>query len=132
VRPTDAPQNVVRRWVDAVNERDIGALLDVADDEIVCRPLSIAGGGGTFTGHEGLRRWIGRLSAVETDLHARCDEIRPLGGNLVAAFGELCVNDRVLSPWTLVASVRDGKISAAQSFFSDERTMKETGLLGGE
>ena len=126
---TDSSLDLIRRWVDAVNDRDIEALLEVADGEILCRPLSVGGGGGTYIGHDGLRRWIGRLSPY---LHVRCDTIRPLGDGLVVAFGVLLVRDRVASPWALVASVRDGKVCAAQSYFSDEHTLATLGLLGDE
>jgi hypothetical protein len=51
---------------------------------------------------------------------------------LVVAFGVLLVRERVASPWALVASVRDGKVSAAQSYFSDEHTLATLGLLGEE
>jgi hypothetical protein len=121
--------DLILRWVDAVNDRDIDALLEVAHKEILCRPLSVGGGGGTYIGHDGLRRWIGRLSP---DLHVQCDTIRPLEGGLVVAFGVLLVRERVASPWALVASVRDGKVSAAQSYFSDEHTLATLGLLGEE
>ena len=126
---TDRSLDLIRRWVDAVNDRDIDSLLEVAHEEILCRPLSVGGGGGTYIGHDGLRRWIGRLSP---DLHVRCDTIRPLEGGLVGAFGVLLVRERVASPWALVASVRDGKVSAAQSYFSDEHTLATLGLLGEE
>ena len=59
---TDSSLDLIRRWVDAVNDRDIDALLAVAHEQILCRPLSLGGGGGTYIGHDGLRRWIGRLS----------------------------------------------------------------------
>ena len=44
---TDSSLDLIRRWVDAVNDRDIDALLAVAHEEILCRPLSLGGGGGT-------------------------------------------------------------------------------------
>jgi SnoaL-like protein len=123
---TDSSLDLIRRWVDAVNDRDIDALLEVAHEEILCRPLSLGGGGGTYIGHDGLRRWIGRLSP---DLRVRCDTIRRLEGGLVVALGVLFVRERVGPPWALVASVRDGKVSAAQSYFSDEHTLTTLGLL---
>ena len=126
---TDSSLDLIRRWVDAVDDRDIDALLEVAHEEILCRPLSVGGGGGTYIGHDGLRRWIGRLSP---DVQVRCDTIRPLEGGLVVAFGVLFVHERVGAPWALVASVRDGKVSAAQSYFSDEHTLATLGLLGEE
>jgi ketosteroid isomerase-like protein len=126
---TDSSLDLIRRWTDAVNDRDIDALLEVADEEVLCRPLSVGGGGGTYIGHDGLRRWIGRLSP---DLHVRCDTITSLEGGLVVAFGVLLVRDRVSSPWALVASVRDGKVAAAQSYFSDEHTLATLGVLGDE
>jgi SnoaL-like domain len=125
---TDSSLDLIRRWVDAVNDRDLDALLQVADDEILCRPLSLGGGGGTYIGHDGLRRWIGRLSP---DLHVRCDTIRALDGGLVVALGVIFVRGRVGPPWALVASARDGKVSAAQSYFSDEHTLTTLGLLEG-
>jgi len=123
---TDSSLDLIRRWADAVNDRDIDALLEVAHEEILCRPLSLGGGGGTYIGHDGLRRWIRRLSP---DLHVRCDSIRPLGGGLVVALGVLFVRGRVGPPWALVASVREGKVSAAQSYFSDEHTLVTLDLL---
>jgi len=126
---TESSVDLIRRWVDAVNDRDIDALLEVAHEEVLCRPLSVGGGGGTYTGHDGLRRWIRRLSP---ELRVRCDSIRPLTGGLVVALGVLLLRERVASPWALVASIRDGKVSAAQSYFSDEHTLATLGLLGDE
>jgi SnoaL-like domain len=123
---TDSSLDLIRRWVDAVNARDLDALLAVASEEILCRPLSVGGGGGTYIGHDGLRRWIGRLSP---DLRVRCDTIRPLAAGLVVALGVLFVRERVGPPWALVASVRHGKVSAAQSYFSDEHTLATLGVL---
>jgi hypothetical protein len=51
---------------------------------------------------------------------------------LVGAFGVLLVRERIGSPWALVAAVRDGKVSAAQSYFSDQNTLATLGLLGEE
>lgn len=125
--------DVLRRWVDAVNARDLDALLTVADEDVICRPMSVGGGGATFTGHAGLRRWIARLAAVASDLHVRCDRIDALGPTRAAAFGVLCADERVVSPWALVASVRDGKVCAAQSYFTDRDTLARVdGLEDGE
>ena len=124
------PVDVLRRWVDAVNARDLDALLAVADQDIICRPMSVRGGGATFTGHAGLRRWIARLAAVASDLHVRCDRIDALGPTRAAAFGVLYADERVVSPWALVASVRDGKVCAAQSYFTDRDTLAAIDGLG--
>jgi ketosteroid isomerase-like protein len=126
---TDSSLDLIRRWVDAVNARDLDALLQVADDEVLCRPLSLGGGGGAYIGHDGLRRWIARLSP---DLHVRCDSIRALEGGLVVALGVLLVRGRLGPPWALVAATRDGKVVAAQSYFSDEHTLTTLGLADSD
>jgi hypothetical protein len=132
VDAAEPSRDLVWRWVDAVNRRDVEALLGMADEDIICRPLRIAGVRGIYAGHAGLRQWISILRAEGSDYEVRCDEIRTLGNGLVAAFGVLLHDGCATAPWALVASVHNDKLTHMESYFSVETTLARMGLLGQE
>jgi ketosteroid isomerase-like protein len=48
---------IVRRWFDAAERRDIDACLALAHPEIESHSLIAEAEGGTFRGHDGVREW---------------------------------------------------------------------------
>jgi ketosteroid isomerase-like protein len=73
-----------RLVIDAVNRRDLDALLRLMDDDVeaVSRIAAVEGG---LHGHDGIRRWWDEWFAAFPDYQMAIDEIRDLGDVTVAA-----------------------------------------------
>ncbi|TMK97607.1 MAG: nuclear transport factor 2 family protein [Actinobacteria bacterium] len=48
---------LLRRWIDAFNARDIEALIAYSDPSIELHSVFAAVGGAIYRGHDGMRRW---------------------------------------------------------------------------
>jgi hypothetical protein len=55
--------------------------------------------------------------------------IRTLPDGRVALFGEVCLEETVVSPYTLIATVRDGKVALTRSYLATEETLRLLKLL---
>jgi hypothetical protein len=97
--------------------------------EIDCYPLQIATVSGHYQGHEGVRRWIDDMVASDIGHHVQAVGIRTIGEGRVALFGVLLVEGKEISPYSLIATIRDGKVAAMRSYLSDEETMEHLKLL---
>ena len=130
--PDDEPDpqhRLVRRWATAVNERDREALVSFSHPEIDCYPLQIATVSGHYQGHEGMRRWLDDMVASDIGHHVRAIGVRTLSDDRVALFGVLLVEGKEISPYSMIATIRDGKVAAMRSYLSDEETMEHLKLL---
>ena len=72
------------RAFDAINRRDLGALLALMDDdvEVVSRIVSMDS---AFHGHDGIRRWWENWFKVFPDYNIEVDDVGALGDRIVAA-----------------------------------------------
>jgi ketosteroid isomerase-like protein len=130
--PDDEPDPVhrlVRRWATAVNERDAEKLNSYSDPEIDVYPLQIATVGGHYQGYEGMRRWLDDMVASDIGHHVEFVSIRTLDDGRVALFGSLFVEGKEISPYSLIATIRDDKVIGMRSYLSDEETMEHLKLL---
>jgi hypothetical protein len=130
--PDDEPDpshRLVRQWATAVNARDPERIVELSDPGIVLNPMQV-GISGHYKGHDGVREWIADL--VATDLGHRVDfrGIRTLPDGRVALFGEVFIGDRSISPYSLLVTLRDGRVAATRSYLSDEDTLRQLKLLG--
>jgi len=55
--------------------------------------------------------------------------IRTLDDGRIALFGALLVEGKEISPYSLIATLRDDKVIAMRSYLSDEETMEHLKLL---
>jgi ketosteroid isomerase-like protein len=106
--------DVFRRFHEAWTENDLNGVLELADPEIVARPVH----GWLFTrleyrGHDGLRQWFHEMKDPWDSFETRVVEVHPTddGGvmgflHLVAHRGEETLDARVAS----FAEFRDGRI----------------------
>ena len=76
------------RVIDAVNRRDLDAVLTVMDDDVesVSRIVAVEGG---LHGHDGFRRWWENWFDVWPDYNIEVLEVRDLGNMTVAALRAL-------------------------------------------
>jgi ketosteroid isomerase-like protein len=125
----DPNQRLVRLWATAVNERDRDALVSYSHPDIDCYPLQVAVVSGHYSGHDGVRRWMDDMDASGTGHNVEATGIRTLPDGRVALFGVLLVEGKEISPYSLIATIRDGKVSGMRSYLSDEETMEHLKLL---
>jgi hypothetical protein len=130
--PDDEPDpqhRLVRQWARAVNERDRDTLVALSHPDIDCYPLQIATVSGHYQGHDRLRRWIDDMVASDIGHQVEFRDIRTLTGERVALFGALFVEGKEISPYSLIATLRDGTVVGMRSYLSDEPTMEHLKLL---
>jgi ketosteroid isomerase-like protein len=125
----DPNHRLVRQWARAVNERDRDALVEHSTADVDCYPLQIATVSGHYQGHDGLRRWLDDMVASDIGHQVEFNRIRTLADGRVALFGCLFVEGKDISPYSLIATLRDGKVAAMRSYLSDEETMEHLKLL---
>ena len=119
---------LVRRWARAVNARDPDTLVGLSTHDIQLHPMQV-GISGHYRGHDGLRRWIEDLVASDLGHQVEFRGIRTLPDGRVALFGELFLGDTSISPYSLIATLRDGAVATTRSYLSDEETLKLLKLL---
>ena len=130
--PDDEPDpqhRLVRQWARAVNERDRDTLVALSHPEIDSYPLQIATVSGHYQGFDGLRRWIDDMVASDIGHQVEFRGIRTLADGRVALFGTVLVEGKEISPYSLIATLRDGKVAGMRSYLSDEETMEHLKLL---
>jgi len=68
---------LVRRSLDAVNRRDLEALIALMDHEVRVVSRIAAVEGGLLRGHEGIRKWWDNWLEAFPDWRGRCIALRP-------------------------------------------------------
>ena len=106
--------DIVRQAFDAFSRRDAGALIALADPDIVLRPPTgrLAGREDPYRGHEGLRAYLADVGRVWQELRSEPDEYIELGDRVlctgrVYAWG---VGRVVDAPAGWVWRLRDGRL----------------------
>jgi hypothetical protein len=125
---TDPDRRVVRVWAQAVNARDAETAVAHSHPDIDLNPMQIAVAG-HYSGHEGLRAWLSDIVASRLGHQVHYLGIKTLPDGRVALFGEVRLEDTVISPYTLIATVRDGKVAITHSYLADEDTLRLLKLL---
>jgi ketosteroid isomerase-like protein len=124
----DPQHDLVRRWARAVNARDTETVVALSDPDIDLYPMQIAVSG-HYRGHEGLQRWIADIVASDIGHQVEFRGIRTLPDGRIALFGEVVLGETSISPYSLLVTLRDGKIGSTRSYLSDEDTLKLLRLL---
>jgi ketosteroid isomerase-like protein len=118
---------VVRRYVDALNRRDLPAMLELLDPDVeLLTPR------GPRRGHDGVRKWLGEPYA-ELDVERIIDRIQ-VAGHVVVASG------RIRHLWresgelgdeaeiAVLAQVENGRIVRVQTFNDEAAALAAAGL----
>jgi hypothetical protein len=128
ITETDPDQIVLRRWAQAVNTRDVEEIVALSQPDIQLHPMQIAVSG-HYSGHDGIRDWIRDILASGIGHNVRYLGIRTLPDGRVALFGEVRLEETVVSPYTLIAEIRDGKVAVTRSYLATEDTLRVLKLL---
>ena len=121
-------RTLVRRWAEAIIDRDVATVLNLSHPDIECQPLRLQWPG-VYRGRAGLVNWMLDLVVVPNGDRVSIERVERISPERVAVFGTMQIEDKAVSPYTAVAIVRDGKVAAVRSYLSDEPTMERLGLL---
>jgi ketosteroid isomerase-like protein len=124
-----ADESLIRRWADAINQRDLDALIEIAHPDIELHPLQF-GVSGDFKGHDGVRTWVETFRDWDPGHQVRVESVKTLADGRVALFGTIVIEGEPSSPYALIGEVRDGKVAVMHSFPNDEDTLEKLGELG--
>jgi ketosteroid isomerase-like protein len=119
------------RAFDAINRRDLGALLALMDDdvEVVSRIVSMDS---AFHGHDGIRRWWENWFNVFPDYNIEVDDVGALGDRIVAALralGNGAGSDLPVEDTIWLASLwRRGKCVWWRTFYTRDEALEAAGL----
>lgn len=125
-----ASENVelVRRWNDAFNRRDLDALLEATSSDFEFLPyLGALIERTAYHGHDGVRRYFRDADAAWQTIEARLDEVRDLGDRTLA-LGELHgkgrasgLDVRLSLAW--VGEIHDGRLTGLYSYETEAEAL---------
>jgi hypothetical protein len=120
------------RGIDALNRKDLAALLELVHPEVSASPLIAAVQGTAYEGHAGIRKWWDDLYGAFPDFRVEVDGIRSRGEMTVAslrATGRGAGSDVPIDwPMWHVAGWREGKCVLWQTFSSEAEALRVAGL----
>jgi ketosteroid isomerase-like protein len=130
-------QNVeaLRQALDAYNRRDIDAFMERFDPMVETHPLNLAmfaQEATVYHGHDGIRRFIGDVDEVLSEIQVEVVEIRDLGERIVAR-GRLHARGRasgaeIDSPIGWVVDFASGKVVRMRDYPDFTGALKAAGL----
>src|SRR6476659_4010496 len=125
--------DIVKRFVDAFNRRDLNALMDTATLDLAFSP-ALAGtiDDNRFQGREGMRAYFADVDSAWEEFRLIVDEYRDLGDR-VLTLGRLEGRGRgsgavVETPQGAVGDFRDGKLSSVRSYLDHGEALRAAGL----
>ncbi|MBN1529047.1 MAG: nuclear transport factor 2 family protein [Thermoleophilaceae bacterium] len=124
--------DVVRRWFEAFERRDMRVVLELAHPEIEVRPALVGGlEGRVYRGHDGLREFVDDVDAIWTAFRIELQELRD-AGDAVIALGHTWGGGRdgitVDAPGGWLLGMSDGMIRRFRSFNTWEETLEAAGV----
>jgi ketosteroid isomerase-like protein len=125
-RPAMSPGfEIVRRWFDAFNRRDLADTLTLAHPEITLRPLQVHGSG-EWHGREGVEALWARMERLGLDHKVEITGLYVLPDDDIAALGLVKPGD---VEFVGIYRLEGGLVRDARNRFSDEDTLRRLGLL---
>jgi ketosteroid isomerase-like protein len=124
---------IVKRWVDAFNRRDLDALMETVIPDFAFLPaMADTIDGNSFQRREGMQAYFADVDRAWEELRLIYDEYRDLGDR-VLALGRMEGRGRgsgaaVETPQGAVADFRDGKLSSARSYLDHGEALRAAGL----
>jgi ketosteroid isomerase-like protein len=128
VRVATAEQ-LVARYIAAFNARDVTGVLEQVGPEIKWCPTRLSADRRSYSGHAGVREWMGQVLANQVPYRARVSEVRRLDDDRWMAVGDVVVDGEPVSRYVFTIRVRDGLIAELVSSLTDEETLRHLGRL---
>ena len=116
--------DVVRRWFDAFNRRDLDALLALAHPEISFSPLQVHGTD-VLHGHDGVKGVWGRMEEVGLDHRIAITALHTLEDGRTAAVGLVQPGD---VDFVGIYRIEDGLVREGQNRFAGDDTLRRLGI----
>jgi uncharacterized protein len=124
-----------KRGVEALNRRDVEALLPELDPEVEWHSaflMGMTGKGTVYRGHEGIREFFGDVVEALSVFDAEYPEIRELGDRIVA-LGRLRTRGtasgaELESPIGSVVDLKNGKAIRVRTFLDHAEALEAAGL----
>jgi uncharacterized protein (TIGR02246 family) len=121
---------LVRRVFEAINERDVDAMLDAYHPDADLSTLtSELVQGNAYRGHSGIREYFSSFADVWEELHLEPEEIRDLGDRILVV-GRWSSRGKesgaaVESPAAWIFAVRDGRIVFTRAYRDAEEALSD-------
>ncbi len=116
-----AEQQLVARWIEAFNVRDLAGMLSCTAPSIVFKPLRLHGVERTYIGHDGIARWLERLLRLGLDYQVQLDNLSTPAIGTVLATGRLDLEGLTsAAPAWGVYSIENELIVLARHYLGDE------------
>jgi ketosteroid isomerase-like protein len=118
---------VLRRYVDALNRRDLAGMLDLLDPDVELLTRK-----GAARGHDAVRKWLGD-PYKELDVDRIIDRVQVAGSDVVAVgrihhrwrdSGDIADDH----PIAILARVQDDRITRLQTFDDEAAALAAAGL----
>jgi ketosteroid isomerase-like protein len=123
-----------KRGIDAVNRRDIEALLDVLDPEVEWHPARPPRSPPplAYRGHEGVREFFRELYEDLAEIHAEYSDSRDLGDRIVV-IGNLRTRGKgsgavTESPIGWLVEFKDGQVIRIDDYLDPTEALEAAGL----
>jgi ketosteroid isomerase-like protein len=126
--------DVIRRWVEAFNHRDLETLVGLSDPDCEMRPyLAAMIEATTYRGHQGLRAYFEDADAAWDLIRvALREDFREVGDRLVGSveiYGRARASGlEVRVPVSWVAEIANGTIKRLHAFTSEAEALQAAGL----
>jgi ketosteroid isomerase-like protein len=135
--PLSQNVEVLRRWIEAFNTRDIEALVALTDQGIELHSVFAAVGGATYDGHDGMRRWHRDLQeAWGEEIHLEPEAYFDLGDGTLSFY---VYHGRgrhsgveVAMPAASVTRWRDGLMTYVKVYLHRADALSDLGVSQGE
>jgi|GEM_PF-5825707 len=123
----EEPSDVVRRAIDAFNERRLDELQALTSEDIEIWPLRPAARS-VYRGRVGIEQWLCDLDQRGRDDRITVERTRAVTDRRIVAMGSVDIGT-VNAAFMAVHDLRDGLIERAHHYFSDESLLRRIGII---
>jgi hypothetical protein len=121
---------LILRWVNAFNARNLDDLLACLDPEVDFRPLKLTGLDPSYRGHDGVRRWFGRLGELRYGHCIELTEVRDSSQGRLLAIGALRVGKYgLVTPFCALHTMNGGLIAVARHYPHEADSVERVNLI---
>ncbi len=125
-----SPTEIVARWVEAFNARDLEGMLACLAHDIALHPVKLIGLEASYRGHNGVRSWFAQLQRHRYAHAIVLSDLRDLGDGRVFATGSLSLREGPeIAPFSGLHRVADGVTVRAHHYLTDPEMIEQLGLL---
>jgi ketosteroid isomerase-like protein len=125
--------NVLRRFIDASNRRDLTAVLSCCDPDIDLDFGRVLIGTPTYRGHRGIERWFRDMTAAWEELQGELLDVVAVGGNEVVFVGKGSGRGKTTgapfaTDMAALVGFTDGKVAHVEFFATKDEALEAAGL----